>query len=53
MKEHTRSMAPAHGGDEPWPTMEARWPNAIWMSPWAFGDDEGDDRSDEAAPSRH
>jgi hypothetical protein len=27
---------------EPWPATEAPWPNASWLSPWAFGGDEAE-----------
>lgn len=44
---------------EPWPRTEAPWPNASWLSPWAFGGDEAgrghaaeDDREPEL-PVRH
>lgn len=39
MKERTHTTATSVR-DEPWPTIEARWPNAIWLSPWAFDGEE-------------
>ncbi|MCC6735969.1 MAG: hypothetical protein IT534_07550 [Bauldia sp.] len=58
MKARTQTDSPALAGQEPWPAPETRWPSAIWMSPWAFADEDsgaGEDADVRVAdePSRH
>lgn len=44
--------------EEPWPATEAPWPNANWLSPWAFDEDDAEpaqaeDIRDRDSPRRH
>lgn len=54
-RAHTNDLHRTNG--EPWPATEARWPNATWLSPWAFDEDDepahAADIRDRDSPLRH
>lgn len=50
MKERTYANAATPPRDEPWPTIETRWPHATWLSPWEFEADESEPDEPEPDP---